>query len=248
MKRRNYYNLLIYALKFFLVMNYLTALLAILGDLNIVPFLKENEGALWIIYLIFGGLLIISASLISKYSKKITVPLIKPKDPRSYNAENIEQIDINIQKQLKNKNYDLIDILQDAKLYGVEVTKWYYGGDSKYQLRLFVQYTYEEFNKEIKKYLEDQENLIQEKLAKKRRYINIVFLVKVKHQNNYTKKYLRKPAKQAFDNCVLTAILVEEEKKLYIPYTEWKDLDYYLMRKRLEKILSGHIKKIKKLR
>ena len=102
MKRRNYYNLLIYALKFFLVMNYLTALLAILGDLNIVPFLKENEGALWIIYLIFGGLLIISASLISKYSKKITVPLIKPKDPRSYNAENIEQIDINIQKQLKN--------------------------------------------------------------------------------------------------------------------------------------------------
>ena len=122
-KKRNYYNLLIYALKFFLVMIYLFMLLLILADFNIIPPLKKYEGALCIIFLIFGGLLMISASLISKYSKKITVPLIKSKDPHAYQVENIEQIDVDIQKQLKNMNYVLIDILQDAKLYGVEVTK-----------------------------------------------------------------------------------------------------------------------------
>ena len=238
-KKRNYYNLIVYILRVVIIMDAIFLILLVLGK-------KKYEILFLILFFSFCFLMYILLAFLDKYENKITIDLDFPRKLFVYSVLDLHALENSISIQLTKLNYVRdSSSFSDFDIYYNYKYVWWYSG-KKRQLNTFVQFEYEEFTKEIKKYLLLQRQEIFYKLHKKAKFCQTIFLVKIKKNNKYLEKYLKEVVPQFLRNYFLIAILVEEEGKIYIPHCDISFLEYREMRKRLEKILYEHIKRVKK--
>ena len=247
-KKRNYYNLIVYIFRVVTIVCLVFGILFSLGNMKIILILKKYEALFFILTCILAIVMIILLALIKKYEQKITIDIDFPQKPFAYEIINIENIEKGISKQLLQLEYtkNLHQIASLDIYYNSKNIRWDLG--QKKQLNIFCQMKFAEFTKNTKKELLLKREEIFNKLYKQAKFVEIIFLVKIPKRNKYLERYLKEVIREFPHNYFLVAVLVEEERKMYIPHSDFAYLEYREMRKRLEKILSGHIKKIKKLR
>ena len=246
-KKRNYYNLIVHAIKLFVALGYLFIFIFALGHLEIIKALKKYEGLFMALSMSSFVLMYISIILADKYKNKITIDIEKPKAPHTYKIIDEYQMKQSIKDKLSMMNYQVIpDVLRDTTLYGMEQYKWYYAKGHKNVFNLWAEFDIPEFTKETSDYLITQRENIQKKLKQKERCFCIIFLIRVEKKNKELSKYLKRRTVEGYQNYGLMAILVEEEQRIYVPLPEWADVDCYLIRRRFEKILKGSVIKEKK--
>ena len=240
-KKKNYYNLIVHAIKLFAILAFVSGIIFL-----IVPYGKYTG---YLIFALFSNtiLMYISIILADKYKNKITIDIEKPKAPHTYKIINEHQMKQSIKDKLNMMNYQVIpDVLRDTTLYGMEQYKWYYAKGHKNVFNLWAEFDIPEFTKETSDYLITQRENIQKKLKQKERCFCIIFLIRVEKKNKELSKYLKRRTVEGYQNYGLMAILIEEEQRIYVPLPEWADVDCYLICRRFEKILKGSVIKEKR--
>ena len=244
-KKRNYYNLIVYIFRVVTIVCLVFGILFSLGNMEIILIFKKYEILFFTLTCILAVIMIILLALIKKYEQKITIDIDFLQKPFVYEIINIEKIEKGISKQLLQLEFIKNPYqIADLDIYYNSKNIWWYLGQKK-QLNIFCQMASTEFTKNTKKELLLKREEIFNKLCKKAKFLEIVFLVKIPKRNKYLERYLKEVIREFQHNYFLVAVLVEEERKLYIPHSDFAHLEYREMRKRLEQILSGHIKKIK---
>ena len=175
------------------------------------------------------------------YEKKITTYIEKPRKPYKIELQSID-IDKVLEKNIIAKNFEIRHEEQCVAYYKKR-SNWKY--KAKYILDVIVVCSIQNVDKNIKNHIvkirQWAGTLKNEKCLRQ-----TIILLKISKMDDEFWKYLMNSPIQYYNNYMLLAVLVEDEKCIYIPYPRMFQLIYHNMKKLLKDVLKEKIIKERK--
>ena len=131
-RKRNYYNLIVYASRLFIISGFIFLMLFSLGNMEIVSCLKKYEILLLIMSFACAFILFILLAFLDKYKNKITIDLDFPQKPFVYSVLDLHALETSISIQLNKLNYVRdSSSFSDFDIYYNYKYVWWYSGKKR---------------------------------------------------------------------------------------------------------------------
>ena len=221
-KKFNPYNLFVYGFKTTCIIGLLC--LACCFIQMIFPWwLNRSEETMMIAILMLDCfIMVLFIHFMGVYEKKITTYIEKPKKPYKIALQSTD-IDKVLEKNIIAKNFE-IHREEQCVAYYKKWSNWKY--KAKYILDVIVVCSIQNVDKNIKNHIIKIRQWAGT-LKKEKCLRQTIILLKIPKMDEEFWKYLMNSPIQYYNNYMLLAVLVEDEKCIYIPYPRMFQLIYH---------------------